>query len=378
MANRPPRVPHRGRKDAAALTQADAQGAPDLMPDDAVSASSAPSASGAGAAARGAGNAEQAGQTGRAGTEAEPATEAMPVVKPAGTRAAGPSASRSSASASASASAASPATSRSSRSAGASASSAASAAKAAQRSKAKAAASDTGPQNRRADAEAAASPRSLTAARQMAKRSADAVGESVRKAKEAVAAEIEADLAGENLPGGVRRKRKQDPQDRERRLIERTALEGAIRDPGSGPRPAPAAKPRATAPTPARALSTRVLALAIILIIATFMLFPAITTYVRQSAELRSAQELLAQEEAKRDALQTELDRWDDPDYVRQQARERIQRFLPGEKRYVVIGAPADAEEGTTAAVEPGEYRQGLPWGDGLWDSVLRASTPDS
>lgn len=213
------------------------------------------------------------------------------------------------------------------------------------------------------------------AARTAAQRGADAVGQGVRKAKDAVAEEIEADLNGEHLPGGVRRRRRHDPADRERRLIERTALEGAIRDPGHAPQPRPSA-PRATAPVAARALSTRVLALALILIVSGFMLFPAVTTYVRQNAELRSAQALLAQEKQTKENLQAELDRWDDPEFVRQQARERIQRFLPGEKRYVVIGAPEEsaAEEDTT--LTPGEYRQGLPWGDGLVDSVVRTSTP--
>ncbi|WP_394163249.1 FtsB family cell division protein [Galactobacter valiniphilus] len=213
------------------------------------------------------------------------------------------------------------------------------------------------------------------AARTAAQRGAGAVGQGVRKAKDAVAEEIEADLNGEHLPGGVRRRRRHDPADRERRLIERTALEGAIRDPGHAPRPRPSA-PRATTPVPARALSTRVLALALILIVSGFMLFPAVTTYVRQNAELRSAQALLAQEKQTKENLQAELDRWDDPEFVRQQARERIQRFLPGEKRYVVIGVPEESATEEDTTLTPGEYRQGLPWGDGLIDSVVRTSTP--
>ncbi|MDR2255345.1 MAG: septum formation initiator family protein [Arthrobacter sp.] len=243
---------------------------------------------------------------------------------------------------------------------------------------ARSAAADGAP-NPQADPAASATERtqrlSLAAARSAAKRGADAVGQGVRKAKEAVAEEIEADLAGDHLPGGVRRRRRHDPADRERRLIERTALEGAIRDPGHAPQERPSA-PRATAPVPARALSTRVLALTLILIVSGFMLFPAVTTYVRQNAELRSAQALLAQEQQTKENLQAELDRWDDPDYVRQQARERIQRFLPGEKRYVVIGVPEESETESDSALTPGEYRQGLPWGDGLVDSVVRTSTP--
>jgi len=216
-----------------------------------------------------------------------------------------------------------------------------------------------------------------SAARRAARRGADAVGDGVRRARDAVAEEIEADLAGENLPGGVRRRRKQDPEDRQRRLIERTALEGAIRDPGEGYLPRDeAAPPRPTAPVAARSLSTRVLALVLILIVSGFMLFPAVTTYARQRDELRAAQDQLAQEQATQEQLKEQLARWDDPNYVRQQARERIQRFLPGEKRYVVIGAPEQSGDTNATTVRPDEYRQGLPWGDGLWDTVVRTSTP--
>lgn len=210
-----------------------------------------------------------------------------------------------------------------------------------------------------------------------ARKAGNAVGDGVRKAKDAVAQEVEADLAGEHLPGGTRRKRKQDPEDRQRRLVERVALEGAIRDPGEPVKPrVEHQRPVASAPVPARALSTRVIALSVIFIVSGFMLFPAITTYVRQRAELGAAQAVITQEKATKQALTDEVQRWDDPNYVGQQARERIQRYLPGEKSYVVVNPPAASTEETADPVNPGEYRQGLPWGDGLWDSVLRSSTP--
>jgi cell division protein FtsB len=160
-----------------------------------------------------------------------------------------------------------------------------------------------------------------------------------------------------------------------RRLRERLALEGAIHDPGDDARPAPT--PRAAGPerpTPARALSTRVITLSIILIICGFTLFPATTTYLRQQSELNAARAELAEEQATEERLTDELKRWDDPEYVKQQARERIGMAVPGEKQYVNVGEPKTSQRVTT--VEPGEYRQGLPWGDGLWDSVMRASKP--
>lgn len=224
---------------------------------------------------------------------------------------------------------------------------------------------------------AEAARRAGAAAKRTARKGAESLGQGVQRARQAVAEEIQADLNGENMPGGARRRKNQDPAKQQRRLIERVALEGAIRDAGEAPRSVervPA--PRATAPTPARSLSTRVIALTVILIVSGFMLFPAVTTYVRQQTELRAAQADIAKQQAAQDRLQAELKRWDDPEYVQQQARDRIGQALPGEKQYVVNGEPPQTEEERSAAVKPGEYRQGLPWGDGLWDSVVRSSTP--
>lgn len=164
-------------------------------------------------------------------------------------------------------------------------------------------------------------------------------------------------------------------EDRQRRLRERQALVGAIREQvGAAARPG-GESDRAHAPVPARALSTRVIALALILIVSGFMLFPAVTTFVRQQGELHQAQAGIEREQATQDALQAELKRWDDPEYVKQQARARIGQAEPGEKVYVVKGKPV-ATDSEGSVVKPGEYRQGLPWGDGVWDSVLRAATP--
>ncbi|MGO2632715.1 MAG: FtsB family cell division protein [Galactobacter sp.] len=185
----------------------------------------------------------------------------------------------------------------------------------------------------------------------------------------------EPEAATASIP--VVRPKKKHPSvaDGARRLRERMALEGAIHDPGDDARPAPAVPPEVPdRPTPARALSTRVITLSLILIISGFTLFPTTTTYLRQQGELRAAQAKLAEETATKERLDDELKRWDDPEYVKQQARERIGMAVPGEKQYVNVGEPKGTQRATS--VEPGEYRQGLPWGDGLWDSVMRASNP--
>ncbi|MFY1673134.1 FtsB family cell division protein [Plantactinospora sp. WMMB334] len=67
---------------------------------------------------------------------------------------------------------------------------------------------------------------------------------------------------------------------------------------------------------------------------------------------------------------------WDDPEYVKIQARERFYMVVPGETPLVVLtdheGAARDAGIDPTAAERAPE-----PWYDTLWSSVQAANEPD-
>ena len=84
----------------------------------------------------------------------------------------------------------------------------------------------------------------------------------------------------------------------------------------------------------------------------------------QESAELRASV----------DQLETELRLWDDPAYVRAQARERLGFVLPGEVGYVVVD-----ENG---AIEPVTTTEGIPvtadgpWYSRLWASLEAADVP--
>ncbi|GLW07312.1 hypothetical protein Misp01_24420 [Microtetraspora sp. NBRC 13810] len=91
----------------------------------------------------------------------------------------------------------------------------------------------------------------------------------------------------------------------------------------------------------------------------------------RQIAELRQEQErelaALSRLEERRKQLQ-------DPDYTRQQARERLFYCGPGEKCFVVMdGSPdqAPARPGEPAAEQQTQARP--PWYQSLWESVEAA-----
>jgi hypothetical protein len=82
----------------------------------------------------------------------------------------------------------------------------------------------------------------------------------------------------------------------------------------------------------------------------------------------------LAETQAERDALQQQVDAlgeavalWDDPAYVRAQARERLNFVLPGEAGLVVLGTQATAAEPVAdeGVVVPA-VAAGQPWWTGL------------
>jgi hypothetical protein len=74
--------------------------------------------------------------------------------------------------------------------------------------------------------------------------------------------------------------------------------------------------------------------------------------------------------------LKRQVSRWQDPNYVKQQARDRINMVMPGETGYWVFGSdlPAGAaasDPGAAAVQDPAN----VPWVDSLWESVRRSAT---
>jgi cell division protein FtsB len=68
--------------------------------------------------------------------------------------------------------------------------------------------------------------------------------------------------------------------------------------------------------------------------------------------------------------LQAERKRWNSPAYVEQQARERLHYVMPGQKTYVVLGAPATPKKKTSR--DPAAAST-APWYSQLWASVASA-----
>lgn len=171
-----------------------------------------------------------------------------------------------------------------------------------------------------------------------------------------------------------------------RRLAEREQVSGEIRTPtditarrkkrtsgSSGSTKTPVS---AAAAVPERTFPGRMILLSIVVLVVISFLVPTVNSFFQQRAEINELQAQIAAEQEEHAQLQSELVRWDDPDFVRQQARERINLVMPGERRYQVMG---DAEESAEAdhELDSSEVRHDLPWAEALWDSLVRSAAED-
>ena len=84
-------------------------------------------------------------------------------------------------------------------------------------------------------------------------------------------------------------------------------------------------------------------------------------------AQTRAAQQRIAQ-------LRDEQQRWQDPDFIKQQARERLHYVMPGETAYVVLDdRNAKRSHARHHTAKPAELTG--PWYSRLWQSTQIAGT---
>lgn len=147
---------------------------------------------------------------------------------------------------------------------------------------------------------------------------------------------------------------------------------GAAKEPNAAEVP----EPENLDPVPAKAFSGRMLALAVVMIAITVMLAPTVKIFIDKRAEISALNADIASKQAEQAELNQQISRWQDPNYVKQQARDRINMVMPGETSYWVFGSDEPAD--TPAAVPGGEsavIAVDVPWVDALWESVRRSGT---
>lgn len=94
--------------------------------------------------------------------------------------------------------------------------------------------------------------------------------------------------------------------------------------------------------------------------------------YFSQSSQIDQLKQQNAQKRAEVDRLRQELARWQDPDYVKIQARLRLHYVVPGETGLRLLGA-GDAAAGSPDG-NAGPSQGSSAWYSQLWDSVTSAA----
>ena len=120
--------------------------------------------------------------------------------------------------------------------------------------------------------------------------------------------------------------------------------------------------------------SGRTFSLVAIFFIFALVLAPPIQNYFTQRAQINA---LRAQVDSDRSALEEarlELIRWQDPDYVKAQARERLHFVMPGERQYIVTGTPNGGGEVTANKVAD-QLEDGAPWYTRMIASITQVTS---
>ncbi len=107
------------------------------------------------------------------------------------------------------------------------------------------------------------------------------------------------------------------------------------------------------------------------------LLGSTVAAYLGQRSDISALREKVASQEQDVAALEAERDRWRDPAYVEQQARQRLKFVKPGERSYTVLDAEPEPGSGREDPVPVGAAPDDpLPWYQTVWESTRTADAP--
>ena len=110
-----------------------------------------------------------------------------------------------------------------------------------------------------------------------------------------------------------------------------------------------------------RRTNNRALAFIVIIFILTLAITPPVKHYFTQRAQIKALESQLSADNVALQKAREELLRWQDPEYIKSQARERLHFVLPGERQYIVVdGSTTPTQENTTEIASA--LTDGQPW----------------
>jgi cell division protein FtsB len=118
-----------------------------------------------------------------------------------------------------------------------------------------------------------------------------------------------------------------------------------------------------------RRTSNRVLALSAIFFILALTIAPPVKHYFTQRAQISALKSQLSADNAALQKARQELLLWQDPDYIKSQARERLHFVLPGERQYIVTD-DSNSDSNNTPTKIASALTDGQPWYSRLIASI--------
>ena len=118
-----------------------------------------------------------------------------------------------------------------------------------------------------------------------------------------------------------------------------------------------------------RRTSNRVLALSAIFFVLALTIAPPVKHYFTQRAQINALKAELSADNTALQKAREELLLWQDPEYIKSQARERLHFVLPGERQYIVTdGQTNTSQNGSTQIAS--SLADGQPWYSRLIASI--------
>jgi len=118
-----------------------------------------------------------------------------------------------------------------------------------------------------------------------------------------------------------------------------------------------------------RRTSNRVLALSAIFFVLALTIAPPVKHYFTQRAQISALKAQLSADNSALEKARQELTLWQDPEYVKSQARERLHFVLPGERQYIVTEGETEAGQNSSTKVAS-SLADGQPWYSRLIASI--------
>jgi cell division protein FtsB len=151
-----------------------------------------------------------------------------------------------------------------------------------------------------------------------------------------------------------------------------------------GPRQRPRTRAASSTPTVTAGerrqsrFTGRAMVLVLVISVLTISYASSLKAYFQQHSQIQQLRGQIASSESDIHRLESEKARWNDPAYVREQARARFGYLMPGQTSYVVVGEDGKPLAAQSTLSDPGTNTSVTPtaWWTTEWRSVQLAGDP--